>query len=555
MVSGGHIAEHLRLVGLGVDPLRFERALELRFVEISAVPFDVGLATLDAFVAREGHARVRIDHVEGGHRLGEWMATQRAWRRSGRLRPDRAAALERIPGWIWEPLAYRWSVAVAALRTFAAREGYTRVPDSHVEGRLRLGEWVVTQRIWRNAGRLDPARTAELESLPGWSWDPVADDWNDMLNTLRSFAVREGHARVAASHLEGDLRLGSWVAAQRSRRRMGRLDPASIAELESVPGWTWNPRTVDWDAALAALRAFVAREGHARVPRAHIESGVALGSWVVSHRHRRDRLERARILELEAIPGWTWDRGTDEWETALAALRAFVAREGHARVPSDYVDGNVRLGRWVIKRRADRKAGRLTPTREADLEAIPGWTWDPYGDDWETGLAALRTFAAREGHARVPQRYVDGDFRLGIWVSGRRVDRNRGRLDAARVAALEAIPGWVWEPFAEGWHDNLAALQAFVEREGHARVSAAHLEGRLRLGRWVSHQRSEYGLGRLDLSRAAELEAIPGWTWNPPKVGAARPPASRSQAPPRSPDAAPAPVPASRSQARRAKPS
>ena len=38
-VAGGHLAQHVRLVGRSVDPARFERALELRFVDVSARGF------------------------------------------------------------------------------------------------------------------------------------------------------------------------------------------------------------------------------------------------------------------------------------------------------------------------------------------------------------------------------------------------------------------------------------------------------------------------------------------------------------------------------------
>jgi hypothetical protein len=36
------------------------------------------------------------------------------------------------------------------------------------------------------------------------------------------------------------------------------------------------------------------------------------------------------------------------------------------------------------------------------------------------------------------------EFTLGRWVSSRRGDFKYGKLSAERIAALEAIPGWVW---------------------------------------------------------------------------------------------------------------
>ncbi len=293
-VTGGHIRAHLQLLGRAVDVDRFERALELRFVEVSAAPFEVGLAALGAFVAREGHARVPAVHVEGGFRLGIWASHQRGQRRRGALEPARIAELEAIPGWSWEPTAEDWAAALAALRAMAARDGRLRVPRGHVEGDIQLGSWVSSRRAEHRRGVLEPARVAELEAIPGWSWDPRADDWALGLAALRIFVAREGHARVPPRLVEGGFRIGSWTTSRRAERRRGALDVSRVAELEAIPGWSWNPLGDDWATGLAALRDFVIREGHARVPGGRIESDVRLRSWVSHQRaeHRRGVLDQ-----------------------------------------------------------------------------------------------------------------------------------------------------------------------------------------------------------------------------------------------------------------------
>jgi superfamily II DNA or RNA helicase len=445
-VAGGHIAEHVRLLGAAIDPGRFEKALTLRFVEVSADRWEVGLEHLRRFVEREGHARVPQRHVEHGLRLGSWVATQRWRHAAGRLDPARRAELEALPGWTWDPFADDWASGLEVLRAYVAREGHARVPGDHVEAGIRLGLWVLNKRRDRRTGRLGPARAAELEALPGWTWDPFADDWAAALAALRTFVAREGHARVPQNHIEGDFRLGPWVAKHRGEGNAGRLDAARVAELEALPGWTWDPRTEQWAEVLDALRAYVAREGNARVPFPHVENGLRLGSWVATRRarHAAGRLDPARTAELEALPGWTWDPWADDWATALVALRAFVAREGHARIPRGYAEGDLRLGEWVKSRRVERNAGRLDPSRVAELEALPGWTWDPYADDWVTALTALRAYVAREGHARVPQRHVENGLRLGSWINTQRARHAAGRLDPARSAELEVLQGWTW---------------------------------------------------------------------------------------------------------------
>jgi hypothetical protein len=175
------------------------------------------------------------------------------------------------------------------------------------------------------------------------------------------------------------------------------------------------------------------------------------------------------------------------------------------------MEDDLRLGGWVLALRQSRK--RLLPERIAALEALPGWTWDPRDDDWQRGLELLRRFVEREGHARVPRNHQEDGFALGGWVTKRREDHRRQMLKADRLAALEALPGWTWNPRDDDWRQGLEFLQRFVEREGHARVPHSHREGEFALGFWVANRRIEYRGHRLPRDRVAALEAVRGWTW------------------------------------------
>ena len=71
----------------------------------------------------------------------------------------------------------------------------------------------------------------------------------------------------------------------------------------------------------------------------------------------------------------------DAWEEGFQQLAAFVAHEGHARVPQTRRDGDVALAVWVQRQRYANKKGRLSPERQARLEALPGWSWDTRRDE------------------------------------------------------------------------------------------------------------------------------------------------------------------------------
>ena len=71
----------------------------------------------------------------------------------------------------------------------------------------------------------------------------------------------------------------------------------------------------------------------------------------------------------------------DRWNQYLSALNAYVAREGHARVPashSERLDGTVvNLGAWVGYIRQRKRTGLLSQARVDMISAVPGWEWGP----------------------------------------------------------------------------------------------------------------------------------------------------------------------------------
>jgi hypothetical protein len=333
-------------------------------------------ARLEAFVTREGHARVPGDHVEDdSQRLGEWVMTQRGSRRRNQLSPSRVARLEALPGWLWDVRDATWEENFAVLEAFAAREGHARLPSSGLEDGQKLGRWVTKQRASHGGRSMSAKRVARLEALPGWSWDPQDDQWEENFAALEAFAAREGHARVPVSHVAGNQRLGEWVKNQRASHRRGELSAARGERLDAVPGWTWEARDAEWEENFAALESFVAREGHARVPAKHVENGHPLGRWVSNQRGMRRRISPSRVARLDRVPGWTWDVLDAIWEENFAVLQGFIAREGHARVPATHIEDGVKLGVWVVGQRNRYARGRLPPEQVERLSAQPEWAW------------------------------------------------------------------------------------------------------------------------------------------------------------------------------------
>lgn len=397
------------------------------------------------FVEREGHAGVQVKDEEDGFPLGQWANRVRKSFRSGILDQQTIDRLERLPGWFWKPQEARWEEGFRHLVRFVEREGHTTMSSNYREGDYPLQSWVARQRHLYRKNQLDLNYVERLDNLPEWEWEPRDTNWEAGWRALQRFADREGHTLIPGSHIEDGFNLGRWAIGQKVRYRSGKLGEGEIKVLEELPGWRWDRQGRSWQSACTKLLAFVTREGHSAVPPNHIEDGFNLGRWVSLQRakYRAVDLQADRVLALEELPGWQWEK-SDPWEHAYSALLAFVDREGHARVPVKHIEGDFNLGSWVNTQRSTQKNGDLAVDRVKRLEALPGWAWGRTRSSWNTNYQGVVVYVDREGHARVPVSHIENGLSIGRWVSRQRELYRSGDLVPDRIRALEKIPGWWW---------------------------------------------------------------------------------------------------------------
>ena len=102
---------------------------------------------------------------------------------------------------------------------------------------------------------------------------------------------------------------------------------------------------------------------------------------------------------------------------------------------------------------------------------------------WHGGvLSTLGEYGARNGHVRVPQKFVVPDtdgwpaeargLMLGLQVSGLRMQKKRDTLPQDDVAQLEALR-FVWDVPEWRWQCVLQSLQAYQEVRGDLEVPNA----------------------------------------------------------------------------------
>jgi len=184
-----------------------------------------------------------------------------------------------------------------------------------------------------------------------------SDRWERYYQLLCQFYEREGHCNVPTRHEEDGIKLGIWLNNQRELKKKGKLDSRRMSRLNELGIW-WDVLTEQWERSFQLLRKFYEREGHCKVPHAHVEDGIKLGVWFYTQRKlmKKEKLDSRRITRLN---DFFWDVVTEEWERNFQLLRNSCKRKGHCNVPRDHAEDGITMGNWLKKQRLLKKKGIL----------------------------------------------------------------------------------------------------------------------------------------------------------------------------------------------------
>jgi superfamily II DNA or RNA helicase len=334
-----------------------------------------------------------------------------------------------------------------------------------------------------------------------------------------------------------------WRGHSPTRRRVRFLLPGDIDERDL------QIRLIEqtgsgWHRFYGALQEYARNTGGLPAPRTARWNGARIGEWAEQQRRARRSgflpADRARLLEQ--VPGWAWDRDEGEWDHNHALLVRLVGRLGSLcqdpAAPSVYQDRHDYrggpLGTWAARQRQAHRAGSLDAGRAARLASLPGWDWaGGLPDDDVQMITRLAAFTERESHADVPESHAEAGQELGRWVHAVRRRRLTGRLHPALAEEIAAAApagqagsrGFAWQVAETRYRIAYSALRAYARREGSATPPARHVEQlpdmAVSLGQWAALQRHRHRRGALEPRHVAWLEAVSGWTWDPP--GRARP--------------------------------
>ena len=410
-----------------------------------------------------------------------------------------------------------WFERYGELTAYKEASGNCDVPKRMRE-RKKLANWVVQQRVSRNAGTLSQEKITLLDRI-GFKWHPGGHRWRENYLALREYRERFGNCRVPQNWKENRV-LSRWVQEQRMQRKRKKLSAERTQLLEQI-GFDWTGDVGNWEQRFAELCAFKERFKHTRVHVKWVEN-PQLGAWVVAQRYRRRRSKLRPEYEqrLNAI-GFEWDvLGPDleRWEQMFNQLLKF--KDQNFRVTSRE---NKPLVEWVQRQRRLHRRGQLPKTLEARLDAI-GFPWIPnLSKTWSEMLAKLAAHRQATGSCDF-NKAQPIDYGLKRWCTIQRKLNDAGELTREQIAALDTL-GFAWtrrkvlqrgskeshlsEP--SSWDTMFDQLIEYFKIHGDFNVQQVW-SANPTLGRWVTSQRSAWRQNKLSKERQRRLEAV-GFDW------------------------------------------
>jgi superfamily II DNA or RNA helicase len=102
--------------------------------------------------------------------VGFWCHMQRKNRAS--LSEEQKECLEKLTLWQWN-IPDQWSKSLNAYEKYVEHTNDASPKRNIVCEGVRIGDWVITQRVQYKKGKLSKERIEILESFPGWTWNPM----------------------------------------------------------------------------------------------------------------------------------------------------------------------------------------------------------------------------------------------------------------------------------------------------------------------------------------------------------------------------------------------
>ncbi len=369
------------------------------------------------------------------------------------------------------------------------------------------------------------------------------DNWNEMFEEFKTFVTETGLYYLPLKS-QSTRKLSSWLRAQKSAYKKGKLQPNRIYNLESI-GFSfsenYNPKKQitrwkndedNWNEKFLQFKSYFDKNKTFYIPIPDKENKKLRIWWQTQiAKFRRQKLSKEQIAMFSLI-GFTFHpnqitkpRPTKEkkeinyteaaWNTQYLALLDYKIKNNDCNVPRGFSHSS--LAYWVSQQRTKYNRKQLSEEKIIKLNLLE-FNWGKIKGQsekelWLKSYNKLKVFYDLYVNSSPTIEY--GDKQLLQWIMQQRHRGKKGILKQDYYDLLEVLK-FNWNPNPSGglgkpkddiWLQHYQKLVLYKNLFGTTNVSQTNKEYKA-LGKWVNDQRHHYKKGRLSDFRINKLNDI-----------------------------------------------
>lgn len=419
-----------------------------------------------------------------------------------------------------------WDVMYKQLLEFKEENGHTNVSRLH-EGMKQLGNWVLEQRRQYHNGKLKPEKRKKLEAI-GFDWKgenrrelkDFDDIWWESYMKLVAYYKQHGHTNIPARYSK-DKALGTWVVAQRAKRKKNELSQDRIDLLEDIE-FNWNPKVKVFDEFCKKLIAFKQKYGHTNVPM-NSKDFPKFAKWTNKYRsllnngelqpngsvkYLGSSLSKKQIEKLKSL-GFKKSVRKTRWEDYYEELKEHYEEHGNSRpIQSEYPQ----LYYWCyrIRKNSDQltdKQRKLLEELDFDFSFEHKYSRTGSNQNWLERFAELQLFFEENQHFELTSENEEFEG-LYRWLVYQRRLYNNGSLSKDKLKKLESI-GFDFEnhflpAHQTDWEERFTELKEYHAKNHTFYIPTKDKENKGLL-LWLRYQRKLFREDKLDEEKKNKL--------------------------------------------------
>ncbi|MBO4616395.1 MAG: helicase associated domain-containing protein [Lachnospiraceae bacterium] len=198
-----------------------------------------------------------------------------------------------------------WYMMYERLKEYREEYGDINVPIYYkTSDGILLGHWLSNIRSsYKNPSygniRLNSNKIKLLEEL-GIDWAPMESQWEGTYLLAKRYFEENGNLLVPDKYVTEDVKLGRWVATQRSNYKEGIISEKKIELLERI-GMIWSVYEYEWMQMYDLAVIYHKENGNLLVPQSYrTKENAFLGAWI-SHQRKRAMKGKMPDKEIELL--------------------------------------------------------------------------------------------------------------------------------------------------------------------------------------------------------------------------------------------------------------